>query len=211
MQQAHEWRRAMKTNSSADSHVDRIVKRLQGRLTGRDHLFFIDDSSTMCQYAEEILEPFQTLAYIAKGIVSNEIELAFASDPWKIHKRAHTTPLVDILKSHIYTQHPGFMEDSLERLVEVIIERLPQGPPRRRRSFLGKKPISIFVFTDGRWGSDTTAASGVENPILKLMKAITDRNLSRTHVMVQFLRFGEDPVGVQHLNYLDEFGKRKKW
>ena len=48
-------------------------------------------------------------------------------------------------------------------------------------------------------------------PIEKLMGRILELGLPRTHVMIQFIRFGDDPDGISHLRYLDNFGKELKW
>jgi hypothetical protein len=214
IEQAHEWRKAKKTNSPVDPKVDSVLKRLQMMLKKRDHFFFIDDSPTMRQYKPEIEEAFYTLGYISKSIDTNGIELTFASNikDGKIHYNTNAGPLLEVLKTCRYDQDEGFMEDSLGHLVDdVIIRRLPSGGSERRFSFSSKKPISIFILTDGRWGRDQLAACGVEKPIRKLMNEIMERKLNRTQVMIQFIRFGNDEDGIRHLEYLDDFGKAEGW
>jgi serine/threonine protein kinase len=205
------WREDKKASRNVDPLVDSRIRSLQSQLNGRDHLFFIDDSATMNKMSPEILKAFETMSYLAKSIDPDALELSFASKPTKLIRNTATTPLVNALSSHQYSTQSTLMEQSMDQYVDnVLMPRLANWL-RGRTSLVPAKLISVFVFTDGAWGQNREKAAGVQKPITRLMNLIEERKLSRTQVMIQFVRFGNDSDGHRYLNYLDVFGKEKDW
>lgn len=213
-----EYVRARKDKMPVAPSTEAIIAQLKTNLGPRDHIFLIDDTPSMSEHSEQIVESFGALAYIAKGLDPNGLELVFASEPRNIHKKKRTKPLVEILKNHDYSAFPGGMETSLGIVTDdLIIPRLPSrvpvlgrlvGPHARLHP---KPPVTVFVFTDGKWGSGVKVGNGLDAPISRLMEKIQSRGLNRTQVMIQFLRFGEDKDGLAHLRFLDGFGRDKGW
>lgn len=213
MQEAADYRKAKKMGGHINPRVERVIQELVSNLEKRDHLFLIDDTDSMKAHSGQIVDDFQTLAYIAKGIDPDYLELSFVSKPLPIIKDKDTGPLVRRLVQHLnkYVSVKGRIEDSLSTLVtEKIIKRLPVSIP-----LVGHvprpKPITVFVFTDGKWGHGVRIGNGLDTPISNLMREMKSRGLNRTHVMFQFLRFGDDEEGEKHLAYLDNFGRKEKW
>jgi hypothetical protein len=205
--EASEWKQNWKYYKYNKPEVMRTIKILQSNLKGRDHIFFIENSTTMGPRAAQVLEAFDTLAYIAKRRDETKVELALSSTvKEKIHSNANVTPLMEVVKECRYDQIGCFMEERLTHLIDnVIMDRLlPARPPK-------KNPISLIVFTDGQWGKDAEGAVGVENAIKRLIDRIQEHDLPRTQVMIQFIRFGDDEDGKRHLKYLVEFGKKHNW
>lgn len=218
MSEAYYYREARKGNGQVDARVGKLVGKLMKSLANRDHIFFIDDSSTMAAHRRHVLHSFMVLSYLAKLIDTNGIELVLASNPTKVYKNVNTTQLIKILEDQRYDQMPdGLLEHSLTEFVEAeIIRRLPYnikfgGQQVPLPTFRRTKPISVFIFTDGCWGPGLQHAGGVENPIRKLMTRIKDCDLNRTQVMIQFLRFGDDENGKRYLKILDDFGQAEGW
>ncbi|KAJ4417059.1 hypothetical protein N0V82_006413 [Gnomoniopsis sp. IMI 355080] len=214
MRDAHKYWRAKKDGRQVDVAVEKIIEELISNLHGRDHFFFIDDTKSMEEHSLQIESTFQTLAYIAKRIDPNNLELSFVSNPLDISEGKHTTPLMKILRQHVgkYTAIEGSIETRLSQLVnKLIMKRLPIRVPNFGEISMGRKPITIFVFTDGKWGNGIRKGNGLDQPIRSLMTEIRKRGLTRTQVMFQFLRFGRDEDGREHLEHLDEFGKRENW
>ncbi|CAN8095489.1 unnamed protein product [Discula destructiva] len=212
MKDATEWRINKKERRPVDSRVDKDMKDLLQVLLGRDHFFFIDDTRSMKSHSLEMESTLSTLAYIAKHIDPNKLEMSFVSKPLEIFKRKHSTPLVEILREQVEKSSAleGAIETGLSKLVnKKIMRRLPKRFPGIGEVALGAKPITIFVFTDGRWGDDVRAGNGLDKSIGSLMRKITKRELTRTQVMFQFLRFGHDDNGRAHLQHLDDFGKQQ--
>ncbi|KAF3001704.1 hypothetical protein E8E14_000681 [Neopestalotiopsis sp. 37M] len=203
------WREDKKASRNVDPVVDSRIKSLQSQLNGRDHLFFIDDSVTMSKMSPEVLKAFETMSYLAKSIDPDALELSFASKPTKLIRNTSTTPLVNALSTHQYSLSSTLMEQSMDQYVDNVLMPRLSNWLRGRTSFTPAKLISVFVFTDGAWGQNREKAAGVQQPIARLMDKIQQRKLSRTQVMIQFVRFGDDADGHRYLNYLDVFGKEK--
>ncbi|KAL8702873.1 MAG: hypothetical protein Q9201_003964 [Fulgogasparrea decipioides] len=67
------------------------------------------------------------------------------------------------------------------------------GPPE------APKPLSFYVLTDGNWQPQNEVG-----PIIKdLVDSMVAHHLSKEHVGIQFIRFGEDQQGIARLNHLD--------
>ncbi|OAQ62921.1 kinase domain-containing protein [Pochonia chlamydosporia 170] len=214
--ECHEWVDAKKSKRYVDNTVDRAIQRLQKQLKGREHIFLIEDSPSMRSYRKELLDVFLTLSYMAKPMDPNRIELIFASQPSIVHKPFPLPSVLDSLKNRPLREAfkncqfdlvDGFMEQSLGQVVDKIIrEKLVLRPNGSLAP-----PVSLFVFTDGRWGKNGDLPCGVEMPIQKLMNSTRRYGGGRTQMMVQFVRFGDDENGMQYLDYLDKFGKKDKW
>lgn len=205
------YRRARKLRLPMDPSVEDAIARLETSLGRRDHIFLVDDTATMSEHSAQIVEAFQSLAYVAKGLDPDDLELIFASEAHIIYKKPNTRPLLKILESHKYRAIQGEMETSLGTVINKrIIPRLPNRIFGKIVDF-NCKPMTVFVFTDGKWGTGVKLGNGLDSPILTLMEKIKKRGLNRTQVMIQFLRFGDDEEGWAHLRHLDDFGKDKDW
>lgn len=209
LDQAHKYRLAKKAKIPVDVEVEQVIARLHSNLKHRDHIFFIDTSETMKDYATECYEAFKGLSYIAKLIDHDGIELCFSSDPKKIHKKMGTARLLNKFPDQKWDQIA--FEDKFGVFIDDhVIPRLSSKFPKIIRGRPLKR-LSIFVFTDGRWGQDQEAAGGVENPVRNLIDKIKQMGLDRTQVMLQFIRFGNDEVGKLYLSYLDNYGIDLGW
>ncbi|KAK4213745.1 hypothetical protein QBC37DRAFT_422527 [Rhypophila decipiens] len=150
---------------------------------------------------------------------------------------SQTSRLVDIVRQKCtYQRIEIVIEDVFSDLVDKeIIPRLPLESPSRdalaetsgrspgsapilqrsassasRRSgshsTSNANPISVIVLTNGQWG-DGKAGAGIDGPIRRLTHQLKERELKRTQVMIQFLRFGNDENGIRHLDYLGRLGR----
>jgi len=231
LQEVHEWREKWKRFHQNDPDKHRIIRSLQNSIRGRDHIFFIDDSRTMKRHSRDVEFAFETLAYIVKARDSKgwgSVSLVLGSTRTgdnnarlKVYTDTKTSPLLKNLRDQCTYDHMGsMMEDILSNLTEQeIFPRLPQGTHRDNtvpssgsggQPKRGQNPVSLIVFTDGRWGSGVDGA-GLQHPIEKLMQEIKKRNLKRTQVMIQFVRFGDDEDGKRHLRFLAKMGVEHKW
>lgn len=194
--------------STVSRRIEEAVALILKNFKGRDFVFFIDDTETMQAHARHVITVFRALGYIAKDCDKDGIELRFVSAPDKKFRHSDTTRLVRILESHKYQAIEGRIESSITDLVnKIIIPKLPLSLHGIHFDFWAK-PVTIFIFTDAKWGENVPVGNGVEKPIRNLMEKIKKRKLSRTQVMIQFLRFGDDENGKEHLDFLDDFGGR---
>ncbi len=212
--QIHQFKSDTHQGKPADLATARLVEYLEHNLGGRDQFFFIDDSASMRTDRVTIADGFRALACIAKRLDPNQIELAFASRPQKIHRAKHTPPLHRLVQKCQYKGEGHLMESRLSELIdEKIIPRLPYKVLGVNLNFRARKKVSLYVFTDGDWGDEANSgdACGVERPVKRLIEELKKRNLDRTQVSLHFVRFGNKENGRKHLERLDEFGRKDGW
>jgi hypothetical protein len=196
---------------SVEQEIETSIEHLKHNLHGRHQFFFIDDSRTMKQHASSVTQGLRAMVPIASQLNPSRVWLSFASESWNLHKAWgwNHRKLIQAAERHKYESYPGLMESHLSSLIDDII--IPHLPYRR---VLGTnfnprawKNLSLYIFTDGKWGCDTDRAAGVRDPIERLMNKMRSRHLPRTCVSIHFVRFGDDPAGVKNLQHLDDFGR----
>jgi len=195
-------------------NIHQIVLHLRENLRERDRIFFVVDSRTMAEHGSEAVRAFEALAYIGKR-GDAKLELAFASGASStkvnVHADRDTGPLSKKLQACSYGMMDVFMEQSFGYFVKhVLVPKLPPAGGEAAPNHIRGNPLSVIVFTDGMWGhGDKTGANGVHIPVKTLIDELKSRGLPRTHVTVQFVRFGEDEDGARRLRYLVDFGREQ--
>lgn len=189
----------------AETRVVNTISSLKAALEKRDVIFYIENSPSMREHRIQIRETLRTYAYITKLIDDDGIEVVYASSPRYVKTHTNTTPLLQVFDKQEWRQNT--FEDKLSDFIDNrIMKRLPAwwkiGPLRPKR-------LSIFYFTDGMWGRDESKACGVERPIEKLIDTMVRKEISRTQISIQLVRFGVDEHGERHLRALDDLGKKK--
>ena len=183
-------------------------KRDRGQLEGlndamnalkdRDMVFVIDDSESMRKnHRYETIQTAEALMYLVKSVDPDGIEMLFTSrpegPPLKGRQRwikPSIKPLINKIKTHFDNHGAG--TTNMEHALDIILKR-----PYRR-------PISFIVFTDGVWQRGATLpGGGVENAIISYVTR-WQRVKSRTDATIMFVRFGDDPLGMRRLAYLDD-------
>jgi hypothetical protein len=187
---------------SIPDSVKETIEDMKNCIDGRDHLFIVDDSETMGVYKEQLIRAFSSFSYVAKEVDKDGLELILISKHRKVYSKRQTSKLCNKIRRSEFNSRPDMMEDRFDGIVRDHII------PRLARS---KKPLSVLIFTDGCWGDDATAAAGVQNPVKHLMQWLVGEGIGRTRVMLSFIRFGHDDLGIRHLNYLDDCGKAKQF
>lgn len=199
----------LRRSKPVDQPTAELVEYLEHNLGGRDQFFFIDDSRSMRNDNKTISEGFRALACIAQRLDPDQVELAFASRPQKIYKASRMKKLEKLVKNCEYRGEGDMMEDRIGKLIDnTIIPRLPYRKFGVNFNILARKPVSVYVFTDGNWGDASSgSACGVERPVKRLIEELQRRRLGRTQVSLHFVRFGDKENGKKNLELLDECGR----
>jgi hypothetical protein len=200
----------LKITKIPERHIRWAISRLKEPLQARDHIFVLDNSPSMRQHRVEVLRVFQWLHYLTKTVDTDNTKLVLASDPTTIHSVRDINSLVGKLHN-AFIANPTRMASYMDALLRNIEKRLFQQTSTSLNllgSIRGKnssklRPISVIIFTDGKWGRRRPRAAGVEAPVQKLIIRLLLRGLPRTQLMLQFIRFGNDEDGKRHLQYLD--------
>lgn len=210
MADLQEYRLAKKAKKPIDKNVQKALTWLRSNLGCRDYIFLIDDSASMSNHSAQVEEALQNLGYIAKTFDPDCLELMFTSKAMGTHKYRRTSPLLEILKKCPYSSMQGYLETSLADLIRTRIIPGLRGNWSNPSSFFRLKPVTILIFTTGQWGVGVDRGSCLDGPIRNLMREMKEHGHNRSHVMIQFLRFGDDEEGWEHLQYLDRLGEDEK-
>ncbi|ROV89219.1 hypothetical protein VMCG_09900 [Cytospora schulzeri] len=189
--------------------------RAMGYLKNRDHVFLIDNSKSMQQHRKAVIETFTNLAYILEKADEDGLDVLCTSDWGKQEHGRRAKNLAAFVDNNFHKGGDSCpMENSLLALTTNIIQDLPSKGAKRNRtrmSLFGKKskgrPTSIYILTNGVWNSSPAARDGVygaDRPLRQLIRELQDRNLHKSQVSIQFIRFGNDATGIRRLTSLDD-------
>ncbi|KAK7413751.1 hypothetical protein QQX98_007394 [Neonectria punicea] len=177
----------------------------------RQFLFIIDDSVSMRKHGLNIEKTAEALLWLVKDLEG--IKLRFTSKPNKIHrpstiisqrltnfagltksKGLKTKGLLDIIRKKLYYTPSGATCN-----MEQCLDRIFSGQAIRR-----DRPMCVLIFTDGVWQPRTQSRGGnAENSIANIVSHMKTQQMGRTNFAIQFVRFGEDPLGTSRLRFLD--------
>jgi hypothetical protein len=166
----------------------------------------MDDSLSMKEHWDDVVSLFSVLAYIVKRLDDDGLEMYFTVS-LGVEKFRDTTPAVAHLKSMRPSTYSN-INIRLERILRKYQTNLNH--QRERRGIFWSraktiKPLSLYVFTDGAWhGCDAVA------PVEAMIEKQRQLGLPKEQVGIQFIRFGNDKVGMERLQFLDS-GLRKKY
>lgn len=169
----------------------------------------MDDSISMKAYWEDVISLFSVFAYFAKRLDNNGLEMYFTVSVDK-ETFKNTTPAVSRLKRmrHERGTYPNFnhrLDQILRRYRADLDRQKDRAKGYFRLTAKAVKPLSLYVFTDAAWpGCDAVA------PIEAMIEKLKQLYLPKEQVAIQFIRFGNDPIGIERLVYLDS-GLREKY
>lgn len=181
-------------------------------------MFLIDNSKSMQQFEKEVMHTFINLAYILEKADDDGLDVVCTSQWDRQWHDRRTDTLAKLVQDNFQKgiKNRCFIERSLHALLTNVIKELPSGAGaesknrRKLRSFIGKdkgRPISIYILTNGVWDPSAQGRNDVCNadtPIRQLIKELKKRNLHRSQVSLQFIRFGNDETGIRRLTHLDD-------
>ncbi|KAL9086936.1 MAG: hypothetical protein Q9159_003897 [Coniocarpon cinnabarinum] len=190
-------------------------------LIGRDHVFLLDNSFTMRDHWKSVGDTVQLLSEILFTLRADDridVELVAKSDrrPGKCCKKK-SRELKEFIEAN---KPPNF--DSRQLNVGLGLSEYLRGYQSRISSRFnvigsllgrGKKPLSLYVLTDGRYQQN----SELKQPIRNILDTVAEKSgrephwpRSRKYVGIQFIQFGHDPEGTRRLDELDKFTRVEK-
>ncbi|KAF5547966.1 serine threonine kinase [Fusarium napiforme] len=185
-------------------------EKFRNRMGNRRFVFIIDDSETMRDREREVLKVLEVLVWLVWKIDQSGPEIRFTSKPDKkfpIERRPRV-----LLKMEL-------MRNALDKFINPVRHWLSGNDAETlcnmKHSFNQifsdanmvdpKRPTSVIILTDGKWEhGDSREEKGVEACITKIIKRMEDKGIGDTAFAVQFVSFGNDPVGLGRLRYLDD-------
>ncbi|KAK1731648.1 uncharacterized protein BDZ83DRAFT_167776 [Colletotrichum acutatum] len=158
------------------------LQKLKGE-TGRDQIFLVDDSRSMEPHQKKVATSCQVLSYLLKkgGVDPNstfEVYFTSSKPPLQSNK---TSELKQSIEGMAFREEQCNMGPSLDGVVSKAIQN--------------KKPVSIYVLTNGHWNlRNQESFCGVDGPIKRLVTHVQRTNEQQNWIGVQFIRFFQDPV-----------------
>jgi hypothetical protein len=138
---------------------------------------------------------FEALSYILKPMAPDGIELFFtvSYDAWRRH---NTSELVDFLEKKGLAGDTDISYRLGLQLQDYTIKAHPSGPVSSKKLKKGRRPMSFYILTDGKW-----KAGGDPVPAIKeVAEHLVNADLKSGQVTIQFITFGQDPEALQRIN-----------
>jgi hypothetical protein len=131
-----------------------------------------------------VKELLQVLAWLIKRKDNDGFDVCFTISSTQDKNFKDSTPAL----KHVSSITPHSVSNMTMRLNSILA-----------KYNLMRKPLSLYIFTDGNWqhGSDAIA------PIRNMVSRMNKHNFPKEKVGIQFIQFGDDPEGTERLNYLD--------
>ncbi|KAK4952431.1 hypothetical protein LTR10_009237 [Elasticomyces elasticus] len=170
--------------------------QLKGLLRNRDHLFLIDDSTSMYASRPELCSLFELLAYIVEDDDPDGVEVLCANTGVSL-KEKDSSKLSEHVNNNIKWKGRTHLESRLAQILGAYGEKLLARGPRPKRPVT---PLTVYILTDGVW----QGGGEPEVPIMELVYTLANLGLDRKQVGVQFIVFGENRAGLQHLDKIDD-------
>lgn len=172
-------------------------------LDGRDQIFLIDDSKTMQTHWPHVKRAFRTLGYLVKGFDRDGIEIRFSVSLATEGRSKNRKKLIAILDS----VRPGGQCNMALALGKVLQKYTSEDRNERSLKIFSRSKskwgLSLYVLTDGIW-EDDEQLKDVAKAVKSLVDKLDARDMPRGNVGIQFIQFGNDPVGTKRLKFLDD-------
>jgi hypothetical protein len=207
----HKWRQDMREKSSSIT-IDTSERIHLLPADKRDHVFLIDDASSMQAHWLDVTFLFADFTYFIKNLDPDGMTVCFAISLERKKSKA-TTDFLKVLEKRanvMETAGPSTsnMESRLHAILGDYTARLEneKAPPGRVKHspFVKKppptKPLSLHIYTDGVWQPRCEA----ENPIATLDKKLEELRVPKTQVAISFVQFGQDEAATRRLQRIEK-------
>ncbi|OCL06940.1 hypothetical protein AOQ84DRAFT_67856, partial [Glonium stellatum] len=216
---AKDWRAQRKKESKffnrhlGSSRVPLQDDHWMSQLHNRDHVFLIDDASSMRNHWDDVISLIDVLAYIVKSTDDDGVDLYFTICKALRRDEKKTKDLIQFAKDHRpdpqkpRSERLTNMDHSLASILHQYRERLEKDYQRVRSeesSWFSRVPrpvrkLNLYVLTDGLWQPES---NGVK-PIKALISTLESLKSQDDQVGIQFIQFGDEEEGTKCLSYLD--------
>lgn len=162
-------------------------------------------------YVDSVIKVISALSYLGKDIDRDGLEVVCTSDPGKKARIKSSTAAASFVQQ-AFKDGQG-ANCNIEKALEVVLDPVKTGLKQRTSIFGGTfstrrnpmiRPVSIYILTNGLWDHSPNDVCGADIPIRSLIHAMKQRDVGRTHVSLQFVRFGSDARGIKRLDILDD-------
>ena len=166
----------------------------------------------MAPYWEQVKIVLEALSYIVKDCDPDGTELYFTICR-QYRKDQNTTKLLKMLTNKRLRGSTD-IDFRLNEILEKYKSRFdePSSLMSSIRSIAKKepkvvRPLNLYILTNGVWESQSTG----ETPIVNLAQKLIKLGKIKSQVGIQFISFGDNPVGLEKMRKLDSgLGKGRR-
>ena len=168
-------------------------------------IFLIDDSESMRQHWDDVKSTFEALAYLVKTMDPDGIELRFANNRrYDSRGKDRKTLLKNFEK--VKPSGQSQMGIALNNILPNYYHNPHQSQASNRSSWsprVEEQPaVNIYILTDGVGSPGHHCLSTIKSHVTNLVNHLVATGRLQ-HVGIQFIRFGNDDVGRERLDILD--------
>ena len=152
----------------------------------------------MKSHWEQVIKVFQALSYILKEVDPDGLDLHFTISGDSLKNCKTTSKPVQLLKSR---RHQGNTDINLKLTAFFEDYKATLDKSRGLGGHLKKKkrPLSLYILTDGVWERECNP----EKPIRNMAQKLAELGKDKSQLGIQFISFGNIPVGRLRLEQLD--------
>lgn len=180
------------------------------QLVGRDHVFFIDNSFSMRSHWKHVAETVELLSEILFSVkADDQIDILLVSLADGSTRKKKSKDLREFVLSKTPPEVEGRTlnpEFALDRFLSAYIERLASKSAIPWNRTKDRKPLSIYLLTDGRYLSK----ANLMNPIKKWLAARDQMRKDKHFVGLQLIQCGDDAEGRVRLQELDNYFREEQ-
>ncbi|KAH7313156.1 hypothetical protein BKA65DRAFT_517427 [Rhexocercosporidium sp. MPI-PUGE-AT-0058] len=191
-----DWKRKCKSDRTYKPFLN---KRYQDRMKGRDHVFLVDDSSSMVKHWPDVTKVIEGLSYILKDADKDGLDLYFTISAQSTLQEKHTSSLVRLVERH-KQRDPDANTEINFRLNQILDRYKAKLDNNGWWSKKPPKPLSLYILTNGVWEAECKP----EIPIKNVVQKLQDLRKDREQIGIQFISFGNDKIGMERLRHLDD-------
>ena len=160
---------------------------------------FFDDSASMREHWIEVKELAEILVYMMKKYDDDGLDVytTISRRKEKVRDAAALVRILDKVDPEGQSDFPGVLQEFIAPYLRSLnCQGKEHGLLRLHKRV---KPLSIYVFTDGVWQSDSDATAAIR----KITETLDARDYDRSQILFQFIGFGNDQEGSERLATLD--------
>ena len=157
----------------------------------------------MQPHRKEVRDLFELLAYMVKATDPDGIEIRFTMSREKKNRAKKTAPLLRILDEVPYFGLSNIRTDLGDILQDFHAKsrnhKTKTSIFNRSRSTRPIRCQNVYILTDGVWQPSCDPTTMIQ----KLVDSLEQNSMEREQFGIQFIRFGNDPDGINRVNQLD--------
>ncbi|KAG8532872.1 uncharacterized protein KY384_002750 [Bacidia gigantensis] len=175
-------------------------------LDNRDHAFFIDIGKSMAEHSAQVREVVELLFYMVEHKDPDGVDLYFSAITPKRFKVKNKKQILDALDDHPSVRENPEIRHRLASILghyktkfgqRQLLDKVTHWNATPSR---GPRKLSLYVLTDGVWQPDTDLVLEIQD----MVDHLEQHKLRDKQIGIQFIQFGNDPIGTARLRHLDQ-------